>query len=69
MYLVILDHALKLGDEEGRKSWGRQRWEQLRMRVKGANLWDELLDSVQGVKSLIEPEVVMAMYRLPFGRY
>ena len=66
LYLAILDNALKLGDEEGRKSWGRQRWEQLRMRVKSTNVWDELLDSVQGVKSLIEPEVVMAMYRLLF---
>jgi hypothetical protein len=61
LYLVILDNGLKLTDDEGRKKWGRQSWEQLVSRVKGSKLWDDLLDSVQGTKSLIEPEVVMAM--------
>jgi len=67
LYLAILDNGLKFTDEEGRKKWGRQLWEQEVSRVKGSKLWDELLDCVQGAKTLIDPEVVMAMYALRNG--
>ena len=62
LYLIILDNGLKLSKEEGRKVWGRQGWEREVSRVKESKIWDELLDSVQGVKSSIDAEVIMAMY-------
>lgn len=62
LYLIILANGLKLSDEEGRKVWGRQGWEREISRVKKSEIWDELLDSVQGVKSSIDAEVIVAMY-------
>lgn len=62
LYLIILDNGLKLSNEEGRKAWGRQGWEREISRVKESKIWDELLDSVQGIKSSIDAEVIVAMY-------
>jgi hypothetical protein len=64
LYLIILDNGLKLSNEEGRKLWGRQGWEREVSQVKESKIWDELLDSVQGVKSSIDAEVIVAMYIL-----
>ena len=64
LYLIILDNGLKLSNEDGRKVWGRQAWEREVSQVKESKIWDELLDSVQGVKSSIGAEVMMAMYTL-----
>ena len=61
MYIVILDNALKMSSEEGKKMWGRQAWERERARVKESKLWDELLEAVSGSKAVISPEVIMAM--------
>ena len=62
LYLIILDNGLKLPNEEGRKVWGRERWEREVSRVKESKIWNELLDSVRGVKSSIDAEVIVAMY-------
>jgi hypothetical protein len=61
LYIVILDNALKMSSEQGKKMWGRQAWEREVARVKESKLWDELLDAVSGVKSAIVPEIIMAM--------
>lgn len=63
LYIIILDNGLKLSHEEGRKVWGRQAWDIEISRVKSGKIWDELLDSVQGIISSIDAEVVMALYR------
>jgi hypothetical protein len=63
LYLVILDNGLKLSNEEGCRLWGREAWEKEVSNVRDSKLWDQLLDSVQGVKLLIDPEVIMAMYQ------
>ena len=62
LYIVILDNALKLPKDEGRKMWGRQAWEREVSRVRESKLWDDLLEAVNGVKAAINPEVMMAMY-------
>jgi hypothetical protein len=64
LYLIIIDNGLKFSQEEGRKAWGRQAWENEVTRVKQSKIWDELLDAVNGVKAAIDAEVIMAMYSL-----
>ena len=61
LYIVVLDNALKMSNDEGNRMWGRQAWEREKSRVKESRLWDELLEAVNGVKTAINPEVMMAM--------
>lgn len=51
-----------MSNDEGRKVWGRQAWEREVAKARDSVLWDELFDSVDGVKSAIDPDVIMAMY-------
>jgi len=62
LYLAILDNGLRFSDDEGKKVWGRQKWELERSKVKGSELWDDLLEAFQGVKSSIDPALLLAMY-------
>jgi hypothetical protein len=61
LYLVVLDNGLKLSDEDGRKLWGRQAWENQSSVVKGSKLWDDLLDSVGDSIGDLDPDIIMAM--------
>ena len=59
---MILDNALKLSNDVGICTFGRQAWEREVARVRESKLWEELLEAVNGAKASISAEVIMAMY-------
>jgi len=65
LYIVTLDHGLKLSDQQGKRIWGQEVWEGHVMRVREGRIWDELLRAVDGDRSEIETDVLIAMYIAP----
>jgi len=65
LYIVTLEHGLKCSDEQGKRVWGREVWEGHVMRVREGRIWDELLRAVNGDRSEIEADVLIAMCVLP----
>jgi hypothetical protein len=63
IYLVILDNALHSSEEDGIRQWGRHAWLEETRKVRGEGLWNELLQSMEGLKAEIDAEVMLAMYR------
>jgi hypothetical protein len=60
VYLTTLDEIVKLGPDEGKTTFGNQRWRELVTKVQKGQVWEEVSRAgYSGGEGDIDPEVVI----------